>query len=418
MKVKKVKKIVLKILALFFVMYLIINIINIIVDSSLTVSIAERGVLEDSVSLDGYIFRTQELIYSSVGGVLETLIPDGERVSVGTRVATVYMGNVPTEVLDELRQINDRMALLRSANLVRTDIFARDPIAIERQIAEGTSAVIEAAYLRDGERLARARRNLDELIMKRNFAMGNIFEESETIEQLDALRREIETRHGIRRADLEAPAAGVFVSNVDGLEEYLRIDDIPGLTPSDIDALDKISIVHNNEVVPERAAAKIVDNHRWYFVAAIDTWRLHPLQEGDVVWLRFFDVTDTRVEGRITYISQDEDGRSVIAVYARGYADSIYGISRVSIDLIRSTYRGLRIETAAIRVSEDGRTGVYVIRNDRARFREVEVLYNTPDWHIIYEDIGYRTRDNAVRVFDEVIVSSRDRLTDGMVVRR
>ena len=415
MKNKKIKKVALKVFALFLGMYFIVNIISILVDPAITLSVAESGFVEDVISLDGYVFRTQHLINSPVGGVLETLVEDGERVSIGERVATVYVGNIPDEVLEQLRQINDRIAQ-NTGNINRGDFLARDPIAIERQIAEGTSAIIEAAYFRDGDRLARARRNLDELIIKKNFAMGIDVREGETIAELERQRHEIEQRYGIRRTDLTAPAAGAFVSAIDGLEEYLQVSRIIRLLPSDIDALDRMPIIHNNEVVPERAAAKIVDNHRWHFVAVTDTARIHPLGLGSNVSLRFFDVTDTRVDGYVSYISQDENGRSVIAVAARGYVDSIYGMSRVSIDLIRGTYRGLRIETDAVRFREDGTQGVFVMRNNRAMWREVNVLHNNNDWTIIEEDIDPRNRDRVVRVFDEVIVSRRD-LEDGMSVR-
>jgi len=424
MKTKKkgnFKKIAIKALLVFAGIYLVINVINAAMDNSLTITVAESGFLEDAIGLDGYIFRTQEFIYSSVGGVLEARRPDGERVSNGEHVATVYMGVIPNEVLEQLRQINERIAQSVD-NTTRPDLFAQDPIAIQRQIAEGTSAIIEAAYLRDGERLARARRNLDDLIEKRNFAMGIVPEFEETVAQLERQRQEIETRYGVSRSELRAPRAGAFVSNIDGLEEYLTIDRISSLLPADIDELSQKPLVHNTEVVPGRPAAKIVDNYRWYFVAAIDTRRIHPLRVGSNVTLRFFDATDVLVDGTVNYISQDVDGRSVIAISARGYVDSVYGLSRVSVDLIRRTYRGLRIETAAIRVLEDGRTGVFILRNNRAWFREVNVLHNAGDWSIIEETRrdtiagGIYLREEDVRVFDEIIISSRE-FENGDLVR-
>ena len=415
------RKFAVKALLIFAGIYLIINVINAAMDNSVTITVAESGFLEDAIGLDGYIFRTQEFIYSSVGGVLEARRSDGERVRRGEHVATVYMGVVPNEALEQLRRINERIA--QSAdNTNRPDLLAQDPIAIQRQIAEGTRAIIEAAYLRDGERLARSRRNLDELIEKRNFAMGIVPEVEETVAQLERQRQEIEARYGISRSDLRAPRAGAFVSGIDGLEEYLTIDRISSLLPADIDEIDRKPLVHNTEVVPGRPAAKIVDNYRWYFVAVIDTRRIHPLGLGSNVTLRFFDATDVLVDGTVTYISQDVDGRSVIAIRARGYVDSIYALSRVSVDVIRRTYRGLRIETAAIRVLDDGRTGVFIVRNNMARFREVNVLHTAGDWTIIEEtrrdtiEGDIYLREENVRVFDEIIISSRD-FEDGDLVR-
>ena len=422
MKSKSAKRVtfavVVAISTLLFVAFVIINALNAFTNAftnpSVRLSVVEIGSIEDSIPLSGYIFRRQELIESPVGGLLETVVPAGERISSGERVAVIYVGNVPADVMNELRFINERIARIATMP-VGSDLFVRDPIVIERQIAALTSAIIDAAYLNDGERLARTRVQLDDLIVQRNIAEGNTPDEMETIAQLEARRTQLENQHGIRRTDLFAPRAGVFVPSVDGLEEHLRVDSIAGLTPTDMDELDRIPLVHNNEIAPGRPAAKIVDNYRWYFVAVIDTYLIHPMRVGNTVSLRFFDVADTRVEGTITRISYDFDGRSVIAVASSGYVDSIYATSRVSIELVRRSYRGLRVERQAVRVV-DGQTGVFVAQNNQARFREVRELRSCADWTVIYECNDYRNRGRVVRLFDEVVVSRRE-LTDGMIIR-
>ena len=78
MKIKKIRKITLKILVLFLGMYLLINIISVVTDRAVTISVIERGFLEDSISLNGFIFREKALISSTVGGVLEAVVPAGE----------------------------------------------------------------------------------------------------------------------------------------------------------------------------------------------------------------------------------------------------------------------------------------------------------------------------------------------------
>jgi len=412
-----VKKIAFKTLVLLFVLYLIVIAAMAIFASPLRISIVETSSLEDVLSLDGYIFRHQHLIYSSVGGVLESAVADGERVRRGDTIAVVYMGTVPTEAMEQLRRINEQIARNTETEL-RRDLFVRDPVAFERrEVANEMNLIIDAVYFRDGDRIARARQSLDDLIEKRNLALGFASPERLTTAELIRQRREIETRYGISSVDLIAPSAGVFVSNIDGLENYLQIDRIRQLTPNDIDAIDEIGIMHSNEIVPERAAAKVVNNYEWYFVTVVDTVRIHPLAVGNTVQLRFFDVSDTRIEGRVEYISNDQDGRSVVAISARGYVDSIYSLSRVSVDVIRRTHRGLRIETEAIRVDEYGRTGVFVVRNNMAHFREVNILHHTEEWMIIEEDLDYRRQNIVVRAFDEIVISGRD-LSDGDVVRR
>jgi len=404
--------------AIFAVVFMFaIHIVIAIIESPIRISVVERSSLEDVLNLDGYIFREQHLIYSSVGGVLEAAISDGERVGRGERVAVVYMGSIPADVMERLRRINEQMAGNAVSGLQR-ELFVHDPIAFERrEIATETTAIIEAVYFRDGERLSSARRALDDLIEKRNLALGIAPPERVTMAELQQQRHEIEQSYGISSVDLIAPSAGVFVSVIDGLEDYLQSGRIRDLMPGDIDEINEIPLVHNSDVVPERAAAKIVNNLEWYFVAVVDTVRIHPLTQGNAVELRFFDIADRRIAGTVAYISPDQDGRSVIAVLVRGYVDSIYSLSRVSVDLIRQTHRGLRVETSALRFNEEGQAGVFVLRHGRASFREINILHSANDWMIIEEVIDPFRAETVVRGFDQVIISSRD-LTDGDVVGR
>ena len=250
------------------------------------------------------------------------------------------------------------------------------------------------------------------MIAKKNTAMGIITNDEEVITQLTRQKRDIENKNAIQKSDLTAPAAGVFVSGADGLEGDLDIGRISTLKPSDIDVIDKKPVITDNEVIPNRAACKVVDNFGWYFVAVMETKYVYPLNMGDKVGLRFFDVTDSPVSGEVTYISQDERGRTVIAVYADEYVDSVYAFSRVTADVIKRSYKGLKIPTRAIRVLDDGTRGVYVVKDRAARFRPLEDLYSNKDWSIVKED----NTVNTVMLYDEVIIKPTD-LEDGKIVR-
>ena len=71
--------------------------------------IALYGSIESGVSASGYIIRDEHILVNEDGRFLTSIISDGERVSAGSAVASLYSAELDSAVQTELVQINERI---------------------------------------------------------------------------------------------------------------------------------------------------------------------------------------------------------------------------------------------------------------------------------------------------------------------
>ena len=100
-------------------------------------------------------------------------------------------------------------------------------------------------------------------------------------------------------------------------------------------------------------------------------------------------------------------------VKSNRYVSNIYSTSRSEIEFIKHHYEGFKIPSESIRII-DGKTGVYIIKNDKARFVPVNILYNSKEWVIVAETLS--SGDTTLKLYDELIVNGKE-LYNNKVVR-
>ena len=255
-----------------------------------------------------------------------------------------------------------------------------------------------------------------DVLTGRKYAMesGNTQDAEVTLESLNGKIRDIENETVGEKMGIRATASGVFSSKIDGLEEKLLPEAMKGITPSYLNGLTEEKVKHGETVMRDEPACKIVDNYEWYFAANVDKKIGKNLHAGQMLKMRFFDLSDTVVEGKVKSISQEENGEVTIVIYSDKYVEDIYSTSKAVVEFITTSAEGIKLPVESLRV-KDGQTGVYVLRLDVARFVPVDVCYKNDQWAIVkaVTDTSYNYR---LQIYDEVIVEAKN-LEDGKVVR-
>ena len=82
--------------------------------------------------------------------------------------------------------------------------------------------------------------------------------------------------------------------------------------------------------------------------------------------------------------------------------------------LVLRTYEGLRLPANALRVSDEGVTGVYCLLGVRAKFKPVAVIYQG-DGYALVEAASAQEDSSMLRQGDQVIVTTAA-LYDGKVI--
>ncbi len=378
--------------------------------------IVRRGTEEECITAEGYIFREQTIISSPADGYLRCEADEEQRVKIGETVAHVYQKEIDPSVNSELEAIEKEIAKL-SSKTGQEDIYSSDTTKIEQSIARDMRRVPSLGYENKTEEVAEIRDEVDRLIKSRKIVKGEAVADNaeNELERLRARKAELEAAHGIDRTPISAPKAGAFTTGVDGLEEALSLEKLEGITPDYFKELNKMKprTSSDGKISTGSPAGKIVNNYKWYVAFPISAKLAEDIDEGDAVELRFSDIDARTISGTVSYVSGEEGGKVAVVVKSNKYVDMIYSSSKVKAELITHHYEGLKIPSESVRIV-DNKTGVYVVRNDKARFFPVNILYNSKKWVIISESLP--EGGTTIKLYDELIVDGKN-LYDNKVVR-
>ena len=374
--------------------------------------IIRHGNLENKVNTNGYVIRSEVVIPSPVDGVLSCVSGEGERVNKNFVVASVFEGSFDEKLQSRIARINESIAELQNesskAKLVVGDVFQIDSI-----ISKTVEDVIRAVHRNEAGKLPQYKGELRKVVTQRLREKGEAVEEANPLDELLAEKKELEASAGANRADLISPVAGVFTTKVDGLEDFFDLSGKSNITPEVIAAADKLSVKKNDAAVSGEGVVKVVDNYKWFYAAAVDVRWAYELAVGDFVRLRFPQLSGKLLDANVESVSEEQDGKVAIVVSCRQYEENIYSARRLNADIIRKTHNGFKVPKSAVRILDDGSSGVYITKDGMAHFRNIEILHNGDEYVICKEDNNMK---NGLLLYDEV-VSSGNEIYDGKLVR-
>lgn len=392
-------------IAIAVIIYLVIAIIS-IVRGNLSTTTALSGVLTEDFRADGYVFRDQTVINSPCGGHFECMVSDGDRVSEGQIIGYIYAESPDGETLKQIKALYKRLITAGISGEVTT--YSQSGESAKESVA---SAIRDMSDLR-------ADRNLATFAEQKEVVAGLIKDDSDnaesakTTEELNAEIDSLNSRAGLLQT-VKAETGGIFCPRTDGIEDKFEYSKAKDLTPSYLDELDGISATVSQTVEGGMPLCKIINNYTWCFAANTDKEIADGLKEGQSVKLEFFDLADKSVPGKISRISQEENGKVTVVVSTNRYVKGIYSVNRINCDIVTVSVEGIKLPVGCIRV-QDGREGVFVVRLDRAKFVPVTVNYKNNEWAIVtpIEDVG----STKLKIYDEVIVDAKS-VEDEKIVR-
>ena len=187
-------------------------------------------------------------------------------------------------------------------------------------------------------------------------------------------------------------SAGYFSREADGLEAVLTPEALKNLTAAELTKLDEQAFL------PAHTAGRLIFGQTWYFVAAVPSDKLDGHREGDRVTLR---LEGQDYPARIERIGPPEgEVRLLVLSISSGLRD-LTALRELTAQVIFRTWEGLRIPAEAVYVS-DGETGVYVVSGARAKWKEVEILWDSGAFLVVSDGGSLRAGD-AVLLTDEPV---------------
>ena len=368
-----------------------------------TTTLVTEGQAEDTIALNGWLVRDEEVLPAQ-SGTLSRVQQEGQRVGVGQVLAMVYAND---SALQTVSQIETLELQLQQLQFALTSYL--DPDAALKLDTSITGNILTLRQSLTGGDYTAAESDIAQLkaaVLKRDHpytSQEEIQTEIKSVEgQISSLKASLSGA-----AAVTAKAAGTYSAVCDGYETVLTTTFLETVTPGALARLQPAG--------EQSSMGKLIYGDFWYYVVTLTEEQAAYLKGQGRVTLRFAKGFDQNIRMQVEAVSEPENGQAAVTLSCRRYLAQTTLLRHQAADVILRTYEGLRVPSNALRVSEEGVTGVYCLDGVTASFRPVAVLYQGQGYALVRPADG--TSDTrTLRVGDEVIATA-GQLHDGKVIR-
>lgn len=350
----------------------------------------------------GLLVRAEEPV-GSVWPINVLARADGEKVGMGQLIARGYQTDAARADQEQADALAERLEQLRYGSTTALTVSQTE------QLREQLSASITALAVNLNGGGNESRASIASRLKGQTIELYATDEDrallTQEIADLEARITELRGTISSGSNAVNAGVSGWFSSEVDGYERALTPSMLESLTIAELDAI-------RPDEVGSTLIGRLCTDETWYFICPVAEQYLEGVDTGDTVSVSFQGVTGGAIDMVVDRIGVDEGGQRLLVLRSRRYLSSVISLRRQQVQLVFSSYSGLRVPKSAIRY-EDGETGVYIVESSYARWKRVNILYDTGESYVVEQD---KSDTANLWAGDEVIVGRTD-LYDGKVVK-
>lgn len=382
--------------------YFAVQLYNYLSDPVSTTLVTE-GQAEDTIALNGWLLRDEEVLPAQ-SGTLSRERQEGDRVGVGQVLATVYADDGALQTVSQIETLELQLQQLQFAltSYLDPDAALKLDTSITGDILTLRQTLTGGDYTAADSDIAQ----LKAAVLKRDHpytSQEEIETEIKAVEgQISSLKASLSGA-----ATVTAKAAGTYSAVCDGYETVLTTAFLEDVTPGKLARLQPAGT--------ESSMGKLIYGDTWYYVVSLPEEQAAQLKALGTVTLRFAKGFDQNLRMQVVNVSTAENGQAAVTLSCRKYLAQTTLLRHQAADVILRTYEGLRVPSNALRVSEEGVTGVHCLDGVTAAFRPVTVLYQGQGYALVRPADG-AADTRTLRAGDEVIASA-GALHDGKVIQ-
>ena len=360
------------------------------------------GQAEDTIALNGWLLRDEEVLPAQ-SGTLSRARQEGERVGVGQVLARVYANDGALQTVSQIETLDLQLQQLQFAltSYLNPDAALKLDTSITGDILTLRQSLTGGDYTAAEGDIA----PLKAAVLKRDHPYASQEEIQTEIKSVEGQIKSLEV--SLSGTTVTARASGTYSAVCDGYETVLTKAFLEDVTPGKLARLRPVDEQSN--------MGKLIYGDTWYYVVTLPEEQASYLKSQGAVTLRFAKGFDQNIRMQVVSVSAPEDGQAAVTLSCRKYLAQTTLLRHQAADVILRTYEGLRVPSNALRVSEEGVTGVYCVDGSTAAFRPVTVLYQGQGYALVQPADG-ASDTQTLRVGDEVIATA-GALSDGKVIR-
>lgn len=360
------------------------------------------GQAEDTIALNGWLLRDEEVLPAQ-SGTLSRVRQEGERVGVGQVLARVYANDGALQTVSQIETLELQLQQLQFAltSYLNPDAALKLDTSITGDILTLRQSLTGGDYTAAEGDIA----PLKAAVLKRDHSYASQEEIQTEIKSVEGQIKSLEA--SLSGTTVTARASGTYSAVCDGYETVLTKAFLEEVTPGKLARLRPVDEQSN--------MGKLIYGDTWYYVVTLPEEQASYLKSQGAVTLRFAKGFDQNIRMQVVSVSAPEDGQAAVTLSCRKYLAQTTLLRHQAADVILRTYEGLRVPSNALRISEEGVTGVYCVDGSTAAFRPVTVLYQGQGYALVQPAEG-ASDTQTLRVGDEVIATA-GALSDGKVIR-
>lgn len=397
-------KIIAVILSVIVIAYMTYNAFAYTYSPVSTERLTEEASIERTFDFKGFVLRDETAVNSQSGGTSISLAVDGTRVAKGDCIAISCANNDDASVYTRLKAAKEeynRLVTLNNQNGVNE--LSSEKLNDEIQTAYGD--ILNKIFQNDFSTVSKSVEEFNNKSATRQIMSEGSIDLSDAI---TTLKEEIDSLEGknVKYTEVEAPASGYYINNLDGYETTLNYAEADKLT---IEQIEKAVEAEPSEAAS--ASGKLVSSYLWYLAGVVDTKHTKSFPVGKNIIVNFPDEGLENVSMKVES-AEAVSGKLKVILSSTLMNETLANMRIENVEIVEQSYSGYKIPSNAIRFDKENNSGVYVLRGKIISFIEVEILYSQEEYVIVSAS---RTGGRGLKLYDDVVIKGRD-VYDGKVI--
>lgn len=402
-----VKRLVTVLVALFLLIYVGFQAYQ-IMNTTIEVETVNSYKVYDTVDVEGITVRNETVISETVDGYIFYTTEDGGRVAKDGPIAHIFPSESDALMQQRLDQLDSEIADLKSINDQGTSNRA-NLSSINKQLNETWLSMIRAAQESSYTQLQDIQSRMLSLLNKQQITIGKVESFSDQLEALNQERDALADSFTKSTSQISSPVAGYFVSQADGYESILTVEDVLDLTPEEIE-----NAMSTPPPVPENSVGKVVGDYEWYMACVVSVEQAAEMKQGAQLTLKLPFVTNQTIPVEVMSTNRNKEGQVAVIFKCANMSRELSSIRQEQVQIQIKEYSGLRVPDAALQFNDQQETGVFVRVGNALTFKKVKVLYHSE--HDRYSICEITDEDGYLQLYDSIVVGGKN-LYDGKIIR-